>query len=170
MDRGNINFMDNPPVELKRSYFFLDVIISFRQRSGEGQSEAGCRLLQKDPQSRQPGCERVWRQAGVMFLKICFPFCASPEIFSHPSSVSHLKSFLFSLFYCNLFFPLPPLLPWQLLPIKEHLLIPFPLSLPLSVLPSEVGGLSEKIGSLFSKADRQPHDPGAKGELSTRPF
>lgn len=45
MDGGNINLPDSPPAELRRSYFLFDVIISFRQRSGEGQSEAGRGLL-----------------------------------------------------------------------------------------------------------------------------
>lgn len=68
-------------------------------------------------------------------------------------------------------FSLPALLPRQWLPLKEHLLIHFFfLSVFLHFLPLEVGGLSEKIGPLLPKADGQPHDPGAKGELSARPF
>lgn len=57
------------PAELRRAYFQFDVIMSSRQCSGEGQSEAGNRLLQKDPQSRQPGCKGIWGQAGVKFQK-----------------------------------------------------------------------------------------------------
>lgn len=88
--------------------------------------------------------------------------------FSLPSAQSPPKSFLFFPPALPQFiFHYPPLLPRQWLHFKERLLIPFALFLFFSILLLEVGGLPEKIGPLLTKADRQPHDPGAKGDLST---
>lgn len=169
MNRGNINLPDSPPAELRRPYFLFDVVIFFRQCSGEGQSEAGSRLLQKDPQSRQPGCERIWGQAGRMFFEISFPIYAIPSTFLFlPFSLIPSPSFF--LRYYNLCFHYLLCSPGSgFLLLKKGLTYPLSsVSISLSILPLEVGGLSEKIGPLLSKADRQPHDPGAKGELSTQ--
>lgn len=65
------------------------------------------------------------------------------------------------------FFLLHILCPKPWLPFKQHSCF-YP-SVLLSVL-LEIGGLSEKIGPVLLKADRQPNDPGVKGELTTQTF
>lgn len=58
MARGNINFTDTHLRPVVPSLSF-SVDLPLRQRCGEGQSEAGGRVLQEDPESRQPGGEGV---------------------------------------------------------------------------------------------------------------
>ena len=100
----------------------------------------------------------------MIFLSISIPlpFYAIPETF---------LSLPLNLILSPLFFsPLPLLRPKLWLPFKMRILIPFPLSLLLSILPPEVGGLSEKTGPVVLKANRQPHDRGVKGAISTQAF
>lgn len=80
-----------------------------------------------------------------------------------PPVLSHVKPFLFFATFFSHHILCPK--PW--LPFKQHSCF-YP-SVLLSVL-LEIGGLSEKTGPVLFKADRQPNDPGVKGELTTQPL
>lgn len=92
MARGNINFTDTtrcPPAsptpaqqEWEMPGLSSNVDVPFRQCRGEGQSEAGGRVLQEDPEPRQPGGQRFWRQAGEISINT-FLDALSHDYFPH---------------------------------------------------------------------------------------
>lgn len=145
MDRGNINFTDSPLQNRAGLTSYLSSCVADNAvEKGKAKQAADCcrKILNHVNQAVK---ESENKQVGY--------FSRHP-LHSHPKS-----SLLFS---CSATEPR--------LPYEESVLITFPLSRLLSVLPLEVRGLPEKTGPLLLKADRQPNDPGVKGVLSTRPL
>lgn len=165
MDRGNINFFVDGPSARRRRELASRLTPSYlsddtAEKDKVKQAADCCRKIlnhvnQAVKESEDKQVRRFWTS----------PFCFIP---SHPLSQSHHQVLpLLSTTVSSL--SSPPLLLGQWIFSKSTNLHPL-LSLLFSVLPPEVGGLSEKTGPLVFEANRQPRDPGAEGEFSTSLF